>query len=334
MATLHALKQQISTASILKEVVEIHRSISSLRHAVLKKRAAQEQEAMHAMNSMLGAVYRHYGWQQPDAAAAPTVLIAIASNRGFCADYNVKVRRLFEDARRKCSESLKTITIGDDLENCKAKEHIPAPETSFSKEGGGQDTRHVLVKKCLSYILPDDSTRIAEPPASVRVVHYPSIIEEPKPGNGQGASQTTSLFSREVDVPFWMPAYQGLPHGSWRGLMDEAGARLSTTDDDLSALFPQLWIPRDASASAAGEGVFIRNMLRAYAVRRLSFLLFVSELEENEKRMQATNSIADNIEQEIRKLQNEVNKTRQAMITRELTELISGAKAFQKLRLR
>lgn len=340
MATLHALRQQIGTASILKEVVEIHRNISSLRFALLKARAEEEVAVMAALRGILGAVLRHASLAPP--SGAPRLLLAIASNRGFCGEYNDLVLRAFE-TQRKLYPGAVTMTVGEKLAACTATVHRAFPETGLGVQSK-QSARDETVGACLASLRTAATGegsvsqgrewwRMGIP--SVRVVLLPSPDHIVVTGDEGARSSQGGEYRQAVVVDLWEPVHHGFPHASWTASAAPTPAELLRVEQDGETLSiaPALWLPQALRGGGADEAATLTTILESFISRRLSFLLFAAECEENERRMKATNSIAENIDKEIKKLRNDVNKTRQAMITRELTELISGAKAFQKIRV-
>jgi F0F1-type ATP synthase gamma subunit len=343
MATLHALRQQIGTAGILKEVVEIHRNISSLRFALLKSRSEEEVAIMTALRAVLGAVLRHAAIAAPEGP--PRLLIAIASNRGFCGDYNALVLRSFEEQRKLLRPEDATMTVGDTLAACKARVHRGFPETGLGTQAS-TSMRDETVRACIQCIRQAAGEgkshlggigwwRNGLPAVRVVLLPSPEHISIPG-GGGTGAMAHGAEYRHAVVLDPWDVVYHGLPHASWTGSDAPTPTEILriSQNGEMLAIAPQLWLPQAGLEIGPEVDSILGLILETYLTHMFSFLFFAAECEENERRMKSTNSIAENIDKEIGKLRNDVNKTRQSMITRELTELISGAKAFQKLRVK
>lgn len=76
-----------------------------------------------------------------------------------------------------------------------------------------------------------------------------------------------------------------------------------------------------------GEGLIL-NMINLYISGQLNYALLQSRASEEGARMTAMDNATNNAREIINKLTLKLNRTRQAIITKELTEIISGAEAI------
>ncbi len=234
------------------------------------------------------------------------IVVVIGSNKGYCGGFNRNVRQEFDSVIRDIPKNtVKLICIG---RKCRAyfrkdeglfKKLIPK---DFPEESRTEKTHWTEKSSLASWILNDS---------------MPSVV-----GSGGHFYPLTVVYNRlseTQDRQFKVgPVSEQILPLVAKALENRAQNSSYRTIQNPRYLFEP-------------EIPYLRALLSADLLYgRMMRILCESEASEQYSRMKAMSEASENIGNEIELLKRTINKTRQASITRELIEIISGAEAFKK----
>jgi len=221
------------------------------------------------------------------------VIIVISSNQGYCGGFNREVKERTDFLLRDCRrDTVKLICIG---KKCAA--YFRNYQASF--------------KEWLEREFPEDS---AQKDSLVKEIVNDVIscyVEEERKFGGVAVVYNKFIELQDEQYKVEVTAEKLLP------LQSAFGKQSGQVPTSIHLFEPALPIIRSLLATE-------------YLYTHLMRILYESESAEHYSRMKAMSEASENISEKIQELQLSISKTRQAAITRELVEIISGAEAFKK----
>jgi F-type H+-transporting ATPase subunit gamma len=234
------------------------------------------------------------------------VIVVVGSNNGYCGGFNRSVKQKFElvfgDIPKK---TLKLLCIG---RKCRSY---------FRKDQG-------LFKDLIQKDFPDEPKTKAAPWSEKSSIASGILNDSVSPTTDTGGqfyplTVVYNKLSETLDRQFRVEA------------VTEQILPIVTRSMDKKEKIPGSNGFRSSRYLFEPDMPYLRAVLSAdFLYARMMRILCESEAAEQYSRMRAMSEASENIGNEIELLMRSINKTRQASITRELIEIISGAEAFSK----
>ncbi len=304
MSLIRILKERLEAREQRFRAVEVFKVRSGSRKKLLKGACDDFARYREAVRGMFFAALPHM--KDRGFTSSDTTIIVLASNYGLCGKFNRNISEKFRKSDDMLRNVKSVIRVG---RRCRISNHKIISTLSFPDmvtEGKGYDPigeKIAFFEKHLTEILPVKGSKKLP-----NIVLIGNIIKDNK-----SQSEAIKLI----------PADEEQASDNRKPTRAKVG--------DMELLFPGLYLgPYDGGA----ENELFEYLIKQYVQTEIVYALLISELTENEERFRTTTETSQRIEEDIKALRLQILKTRQADITRELVDTISGAMAFRKARER
>ncbi|MGH7813405.1 MAG: ATP synthase F1 subunit gamma [Candidatus Binataceae bacterium] len=300
MASLKAIRRRIASVKSTQQITRAMKLVAASRLRRAQEALANSLPYSEALariaDSLLGADAEAAGPRE--GAAQKSLIVIVASDRGLCGGYNANLLRAADEARRDTAKEgceVDLFAVGK-----KATDHLKrlnVPVAASRIDNLPRLATIGLARDIAAKILSDyRAGAIAE--AAVVYTRFKSALTQ------------TPVFERLLPVA---------PPGAAAEKNKEAPA----SDAESAAPIPTDYLVEPNRAELAPA------VIRAYLEAAVYHALLEAEASEQGSRMTAMDSATNNAVDMIASLTLEMNRARQAQITRELMDIVGGAEALR-----
>ena len=305
MATMRDVRRRIRTVRNIQEITKALKMVAAARLQKAESRAKAARPYAEEMALVMG----HLALASRDAEVSHPLLevrepvnlgiLVITSDRGMAGSYNTNViRKVMEIAAPHGRENVKIIALGK------------KGRAVLSKQGYNVSADYQMPS---SEIDINDARQISR---LMRSMFEAGEIDLARMVYTRFHSAISQRVTDEQFLPVEPP-----------GVMHQAGT--------LAALMGRADVPAENSAADVGyifepePAVLLGDLLPRYADVAVYRAMLEALASEHGARMTAMSTATDNAHEMIERLTLDYNRARQAAITRELIEIVSGAEALK-----
>jgi len=293
------IKEKIKSVGNIKKITKTMEmvSVSKMRRAISDTQASREY-ARHALQLMV-TLSKKRSIAHPmliPGLGAKTLLVIIASNKGLCGGYNTNVSKRVSRFKEKHDGEIEAITLGRQAELIANRNGIPI-KASFKEFG--EDIDIVKVK-------------------SLRKMIQKEFLES---GEYKGVQVVYTQFVKQLDYRPKVREIIPISPKTTREIIEEIEHGSTQERFNLDSMSVYLFEP--------SEEEVLDQILPSLISSALFQIILEASASEHSSRMIAMQSASDNAEELEKDLTLTFNRARQAGITQEISEIISGANALQ-----
>lgn len=295
MATLKALKTRIHTVQSTRKITSAMYMVAAAKF----RRAQKHYDISKSYATALTDVAKSLPVSACDESNNPLIrttdkgsvlVFLIASDRGLCGSFNGQLFRKVKDVCSKLQQDHKTFSI------------LPVGKKAV-------DFAHTYYP---DHLKTTKSQQLHE----LTYADVPSILSQITTTFTEGNFEQCLMVYNQYSSPLLQ-----IPQKSILLPFHQVLNELTQTENTTSCHFPEF---------ISSEAMFVDSFLEQYLQGMIWSVITQTLAGEYAARMTAMDNATKNCEDMIHSLKLEYNQTRQARITNELIEIISGAEALQK----
>jgi F-type H+-transporting ATPase subunit gamma len=306
--SVRLLRRRIRTTRSMKKITKAMELVATSRIAKAQARVAASLPYSSAITSVLTALASNANIDHPLLQPRPTVrragVLVITSDRGLCGGYNVNAIRTTEQLISRLRDEGKQVFLyvvgrkGVTYYRFRGRT-IHASWTGFSEQPTFADAREIGVKLIEAFVAGADD-------------------EDDREG---GAGLDGRLGVDELHIV----------HTAFRSLMTQSPsanqlAPMEVVETEVYEAHPSGVLP--AYEFEPEADTLLDELLPKYINTRIYAALIDAAASESAARRRAMKAATDNADDMITRLTREMNATRQASITQEISEIVGGANAL------
>ncbi len=300
MASLKAIRRRIASTKSTQQITRAMKLVAASRLRRAQEALANSIPYSEALARVADSLLTSEGISVAprEGAARRALMVVIASDRTLCGGYNTNVMRLADDTRRELMRhetDVEIFAVGK-----KAVDHLKRNRTPFAVSRVDNIPRLAtigLARDIVAKILTD----------------Y----------RGGAIDEAGVIYTRFRSAMAQFPTYEQLlpvkPPGE-SGIRDDAQLHGGVAKSESGKL--------DYLVEPSREEL-VPVVLRGYLEASVYHALLESEASEQGARMTAMDSASNNAAEMISALTLEMNRARQAQITKELMDIVGGAEALR-----
>jgi len=293
------IKEKITSVGNIKKITKTMEmvSVSKMRKAVLATAASREY-ARYALELMV-TLAKKRNISHPllvEGTGEKTLLVIIASNKGLCGGYNTNISKQVSAIRKNTKGILEAITLGKQAEMIANRNDILI-KASFKEFGENITIGKV---KALRKLLQQEFLESGE---------YKNVLV------------TYTQFIKQLDYRPLVREILPVSPKIARQIIEEI------EEGSTEERFPK--DPMSTYLFEPSEGEISDKVLPNLISAILFQIVLEASASEHSSRMIAMQAASDNAEELRKELTLTYNRARQAGITQEISEIISGANALQ-----
>ncbi|HWP00742.1 MAG TPA: FoF1 ATP synthase subunit gamma [Methylococcus sp.] len=96
MSRRHLIRRRLRTLGEISEILDSMRTLAVIEARRLTRAVDCQRDLVEALKRMAAELLRHFPWLQPDSAAVGEAYLILGSERGFCGDFNARLRWALE----------------------------------------------------------------------------------------------------------------------------------------------------------------------------------------------------------------------------------------------
>lgn len=295
MATLKALKTRIHTVQSTRKITSAMYMVAAAKF----RRAQKHYDISKSYATALTDVAKSLPVSVCDESNNPLIrttakgsvlVFLIASDRGLCGSFNGQLFRKVKDVCSKLQQDHKTFLI------------LPVGKKAFDFAN--------------TYYPDHLKATKSQPLHELTYADVPSILSQITTTFTEGNFEQCVMVYNQYSSPLLQ-----IPQKSILLPFHEVLSELTLTETTTSGHFPEF---------ISSDSVFVDSFLEQYLQGMVWSAITQTLAGEYAARMTAMDNATKNCEDMIHSLKLEYNQSRQARITNELIEIISGAEALQK----
>jgi F-type H+-transporting ATPase subunit gamma len=118
MSRRHLIRRRLRTLGEISEILDSMRTLAVIEARRLTRAVDCQRDLVDALKRMASKLLRHFPWLQPDPAAVAKTYLVLGSERGFCGDFNARLRWALEQRLKTGNQRrLPIIAVGTKLAN-------------------------------------------------------------------------------------------------------------------------------------------------------------------------------------------------------------------------
>jgi F-type H+-transporting ATPase subunit gamma len=293
------IKEKIKSVGNIKKITKTMEmvSVSKMRRAISDTLASREY-ARYALE-LLVTLSKKRQIGHPlllPGSGEKTLLVIVASNKGLCGGYNTNVSKLVSKFKKDHDREIEAVTIGKQAENIA---HRNGLTIKASYKEFGEDIEIEKVK-------------------SLRKMIQKEFLES---GEYNNVQIIYTQFVKQLDYRPKVREIIPISPKTTREIIEEVEHGSSDHRFSLDSLAQYLFEPTEEEV--------LNGVLPSLISSVLFQILLEASASEHSSRMVAMQSASENAEEMEEELTLTFNRARQAGITQEISEIISGASALQ-----
>lgn len=302
MASLKAIRRRIASTKSTQQITRAMKLVAASRLRRAQEALANSIPYSEALARVADSLLTSEGISVAprEGAARRALLVVIASDRTLCGGYNTNVMRLADETRRELMQSEHETDVEIFAVGKKAVDHLKRNRTPIAVSRVDNTPRLATIG-----LARDIAARI--------LTDY----------RGGTIDEAGIVYTRFRSAMALFPTYEKLlpvkPPGE-SGIRNDAQLHGGVTKSDAAKL--------DYLVEPSREEL-VPVVLRGYLEASIYHALLESEASEQGARMTAMDSASNNAAEMISALTLEMNRARQAQITKELMDIVGGAEALR-----
>src|SRR5208282_1820382 len=305
MASLKAIRRRIASAKSTQQITRALKLVSAARLRRAQEALANSLPYSEALARVADSLLTSEGISAGpvEGAQKRSMLVVVASDRGLAGGYNSYLLRAAEATRREIRGAgleIELFAVGK-----KAVDHFKrsgVPVALSRVDNLPRLATIALARDIAARMLADYSSGAIDE-AGIVYTHFQSAVTQ-KP-----------VYQRLLPVK---------PPGD-AGIHDGASVDAATSKSDA----PKVEAPKIDYLVEPSRAELVPVVLRGYLEAAVYHALLEAEASEQGARMTAMDSATNNASDMISSLTLEMNRARQAQITRELMDIVGGAEALR-----
>jgi F-type H+-transporting ATPase subunit gamma len=90
------IRRRLKTLGEISEILDSMRTLAVIEARRLSRAVDCQRDLVEALKRMAAELLRHFPWLQPDSMAVDEAYLVLGSERGFCGDFNARLRWALE----------------------------------------------------------------------------------------------------------------------------------------------------------------------------------------------------------------------------------------------